>query len=276
MHLSPKKKLGQNFLRDKNIQRKIISALRLRPTDAVLEIGAGDGALTRVIAQQVKRTYAVEIDPALCQRLRERLIGLSNVEVIQADILKLNLAKYGLAKKLKIVGNIPYYITSPIIAHIFNFKRRINVLYLTVQKEFAQRIVASPGAKAYGAFSCFVQYYASAKVLFYIKRTCFFPAPKVDSAFLELQIRRKPLLGKSQEEFLFKIIRTAFGQRRKTLRNSLYGIISTEALREFFQRQGIDENIRPEELSLGNFINLAKAKTGSDLFFSSKFKIGQK
>ncbi|MCX5701936.1 MAG: 16S rRNA (adenine(1518)-N(6)/adenine(1519)-N(6))-dimethyltransferase RsmA [Candidatus Omnitrophica bacterium] len=259
MQIKPKKSLGQNFLIDKNIQGKIISACQLKPDDTVLEIGAGRGELTKIIAKQVNKVLALEIDHHLCASLKDNLRGYGNVKVINQDILSFKLRRHllKLKNKINIVGNIPYYITTPIIEYLLKYPDKIESIILTVQKEFAKRIVSGPGPKEYGSFSCFVQYYAMAKILFYVKNTCFFPTPKVDSAVLELKIRPEPSVKVENEKMLFKIIRTAFNKRRKILKNSLKGIIPQQKLELFFKEYHVNPNIRPEELSLQDFANLA-------------------
>jgi 16S rRNA (adenine1518-N6/adenine1519-N6)-dimethyltransferase len=261
MHIKPKKRLGQNFLIDKNIQRRIIDCLELKPSDIFLEIGSGRGELTALLARKTEKIYALEIDARLCEALRANLKGYSNVEIINQDILKFNLRKHFSATKtrIKVAGNIPYYISSPIIEHLIKFRDKIEVIFITVQKEFARRMIASPGPKDYSAFSCYVQYYLQPEILLNIKKASFFPAPKVDSCLVRLKIRERPLVSAQDEKLLFKIIRAAFNKRRKTLRNSLTGIISGKKLDSFFHKYGIDRNTRPERLSLQDFANLANA-----------------
>lgn len=269
MYTKPKKSLGQNFLQDQNIQRKIIDACDFQPSDRVLEIGAGTGVLTGLIASNVSRVYALEIDRSLNAVLARNLKAYNNVRIINQDILKFDLDKLkDGAGKIKVFGNIPYYITSPIIEHLLRFRHKIEVIFLTVQKEFGQRMVALPGSKDYGSFSCFVQYYTEPKILFAIKKNSFNPAPKVDSCFLRLAIRQNPAVAVDNEELLFKIIRTAFQQRRKTLKNSLKSIVPKEKLQEFFKRYKINPKIRPEDLSLQSFANLLNSLNslpGTDL-----------
>jgi 16S rRNA (adenine1518-N6/adenine1519-N6)-dimethyltransferase len=259
MRIKPKKYLGQNFLIDKNILEKIVKACQFKPEDVVLEIGAGRGELTKLIAKQVKKVLALEIDTELCDSLTDNLKGYANVSVVNQDILKLTLKRRlsKLKKKVKIVGNIPYYITTPIIEYLLKSPEKIESIILTVQKEFAKRIAASPGSKEFGSFSCFVQYYASAKILFFITNNCFFPRPKVDSAVLELRIQHEPSVKVKNEKMLFRIIRTAFNQRRKIMKNSLKGLIPQQKLDTFFKKYDINPNIRPEDLSLQDFANLA-------------------
>ena len=260
MYTKPKKSLGQNFLTDKNIQKKIIRACNLTLEDIILEIGAGCGALTAELARVAGKVYALEIDNRLYPILDKQLTSLSNVQLIKADILKFDIEKFLLVnkinRKIKVIGNIPYYISSPIIQHLIGYRDCIDEILITVQKEFAKRVAACPGNKDYGSFSCFVQYYLEPKIIFEIKRNSFSPAPKVDSSFLALRKRLKPRVLVNDEDALFKLIRTAFNQRRKTLRNSLEGFITQEKLELFFSQQGIDKNVRPEDLSLEQFAAL--------------------
>ncbi|MFA5145285.1 MAG: 16S rRNA (adenine(1518)-N(6)/adenine(1519)-N(6))-dimethyltransferase RsmA [Candidatus Omnitrophota bacterium] len=261
MRAKPKKRLGQNFLVDKNIQRKIIGCLGLGPSDVVLEIGAGRGELTGLLATEVEKVYALEIDPHLCAVLNEGLKGQPNIEVINQDILKFDFKKYlgGVKKKVKVVGNIPYYISSPIVEYLVGARDNIDSVFITVQKEFAQRMAAAAGSKLYGSFSCFTRYYFTPKIVLNIKKTCFFPVPKVDSCLVRLEPRPKHTVKPENEKLFFKIIRAAFNYRRKTLRNSLTGIIPAPKLEAFFDLYGIDVNIRPEKLSLEDFANLSNA-----------------
>ena len=258
MHVKPKKSLGQNFLTDKNVQRKLIASYNLGAGDYVLEIGAGYGELTKLIAHNVAFVYALEIDPGLCNTLRDSTKEYSNIKVINRDILKFDLKKYfkGLKAKIKALGNIPYYITSPIIEHLLKYRDKIETVFITVQKEFAKRIVADAGSKKYGSFSCFVQYYSIPKIIFLIKRNSFSPAPKVDSCLLELKVREAPAVKVKDEKLLFKVIRACFNKRRKTLRNSLDGIVPSGKLSDFFKENNIDINIRPEDLELKDFARL--------------------
>ncbi|MDD5154869.1 MAG: 16S rRNA (adenine(1518)-N(6)/adenine(1519)-N(6))-dimethyltransferase RsmA [Candidatus Omnitrophica bacterium] len=259
MYPKPKKRLGQNFLADKNIRKKIAVSCQLQKTDIVLEIGAGRGEITNLIAEHVDTVYAVEFDKDLWQALKDSTQGHQNIKIIKADILKLDLARHfgSLRQKIKVIGNVPYYITSPIIAHLLGYRDIIGKIFLTVQKEFALRICAKPGSKDYGSFSCFVQYYCLPRVMFSIKNTSFNPAPKVDSSFLSLEIRDQPAVKVKDEEYFFKVIRSAFNKRRKTLRNSLRETVPSEKLEKFFRNYNINANIRPEDLALSDFAHLA-------------------
>jgi 16S rRNA (adenine1518-N6/adenine1519-N6)-dimethyltransferase len=259
MRIKPKKGLGQNFLVDKNIQTKIIRTCAFGPQDVVLEVGAGRGEFTPLIAREAALVYALEIDDSLCTNLKTKLKEFKNTSVIRQDILQFDLNDFFSRHpgKIKVFGNIPYYITSPIIEHFFRFKNKIDTVFITVQKEFAQRILAHAGSKNYGAFSCFVGYFAEPKKFFYIKKKSFYPIPQVDSCFLQLSIRQSPAVQVKDEALFFKIIRTAFNQRRKTLKNSLKEIIPRIKIEDFLKACAIDENIRPEKLSLRDFAYLA-------------------
>lgn len=260
MHIQPKKSLGQNFLTDKNIQKKIIRACRLTNEDIILEIGAGLGGFSAQLAPYVKKVYALEIDSRLYPYLEQNLSAHENCKIIKSDILKFDITKFLLEEKIKqkikVIGNIPYYISSPIIEHLINYRNNISEVSMTVQKEFGRRVCAFSGSKEYGSFSCFVQYYAVCRILFEISKGCFRPVPKVDSAFLSLKFREKPAVKVDEEAGLFKLIRSAFNQRRKTLRNSLEGLLGQQELARFLDSSGLDKNVRPEDLSLEQFAML--------------------
>ncbi len=261
MRLKPKKRLGQNFLFDQNIQKKIISACDFSPQDIILEIGPGGGELTREIVSRVKKVYAIELDRNLYAQLKDDFQGEEKIKLFNLDILKFDLnQELKQAKgKIKIVGNIPYYISTPIIEYIIKFKDAIDCVFLTVQKEFARRIIALGGSKEFGSLSCFVQYHLKPEILFEIKKGSFFPVPKVDSSFLKLKVLMEPAVKVKDEQRFFKIVRAAFNQRRKTLRNSLSGIVPGENLERFFADSQIDKNIRPQDLSLEEFAYLANS-----------------
>ncbi len=260
MHIKPKKKLGQNFLFDKNIQAKIISACNLSDRDTVLEIGPGTGAFTVLIAKSVKKIIAVEFDKNLAAKLKEELADCRNLTLIEGDILDFDFKRYfpDSRTRIKIFGNIPYYITTPIFECLLENTDKISEVYLTVQKEFARRIVACEGSKEYGSLSCFVQYYSRPQILFDIKRTSFYPVPKVDSSFIKIVPSRRGNLSRGQEELLFKIIRTAFQQRRKILINSIERIVSHQLTKEFLSSKEISQKSRPENISLDTYLEFAK------------------
>lgn len=254
----PKKQLGQNFLVDPNITRKIISGCQLKPTDTVLEIGSGLGALTGLIAGQVEQLIAVETDQTLFDELKNKFPG-KNIKFIKADFLKMNLVS--LPEKLKVIGNLPYYISSAIIARILENRQHFSSLYLTVQYEFGKRLVAKVGTKDYSAFSCFVQYYSEPKILFRIKNSAFKPIPKVESCFMKLHVREKPLAEAKNEAFLFALIHHAFQQRRKTIPNALAALIDKETFIQSLKSLDINPQSRAENIALKNYVAL------SDLFY---------
>lgn len=258
MQIKPKKKLGQNFLLDRNIQRKIIAACGFKNTGIAVELGAGRGELTGLIAGAVKKVFAIEIDSDLCGIARGVLKEFRNVEIINADILKFDFRKFFKESKVTVIGNIPYYISSPIIERLLKFRDNIIEAFVTVQKEFARRMAAPSGSRDYGSFSCFVQYYAEPKIIFNIKKNSFFPVPKVDSSLVRLKMRKEPAVYVKDEKLFFKIIRGAFNKRRKTLKNSLEGIVSQDELKGYFSRYSIDPNIRPEQFTLEDFANIQK------------------
>jgi 16S rRNA (adenine1518-N6/adenine1519-N6)-dimethyltransferase len=262
MHSKPKKSLGQNFLVDKNIRDKIVSACSFSSADTLLEVGPGRGELTVLFASMVKELYAVEIDERLYGHLSKQLSVFPNCRLVKADILKVDLnsflSKEGVRQKIKVFGNIPYYISSPLIEYFISYRTLISEVFITVQKEYAQRLTAAPGSKSYGSLSCFAQYYLEPELLFNIKKNSFLPVPKVDSSFLKLKVRSSAPCAPGDEELFFRIIRGAFNKRRKTLRNSLEGIIPGQSLDAFFKASGMDRNIRPEQLGLADFASLTK------------------
>jgi len=260
MHIKPKKKLGQNFLFDKNIQAKIISACNFSDADTVLEIGPGTGAFTALIAERVKKLIAVEFDKNLAAQLKDELARHGNLILIEGDILGFDFRNYfsKTQAKIKVFGNIPYYITTPIIEYLLENADKISEIYLTVQKEFARRATAREGGKEYGSLSCFVQYYSRTQILFDIKRTSFRPAPKVDSSFIKIMPLKRAGLSREEEDLLFKIIRNAFQQRRKIFVNSIERIVNPELTKEFFTVKNISQKSRPEDISLDTYLDFAK------------------
>ena len=258
----PKKQLGQNFLIDQNITEKILAGCSFNANDTVLEVGPGFGVLTRKIIPRVKELIAIETDRHLCEQLTNE-IKSPDVKIIHADFLKYDFDQLP-SEKIKVIGNLPYYISSLIIARVLNERRRFSTLFATVQWEFAKRLTAKVDTKEYSAFSCFVQYFAKVELLFKIKNTCFKPVPKVDSCFLKLDILPEPLYKADDENILFTIIRRAFQQRRKTIVNSLEFLIKRERLYPILDALKLDPKLRAENLSVNNFVDLAnKFKTGS-------------
>ncbi|MBF0484996.1 MAG: ribosomal RNA small subunit methyltransferase A [Candidatus Omnitrophica bacterium] len=252
----PKKRLGQNFLRDQRVLRRIIEACELKNDETVLEIGPGQGALTRSIAPYVKDIIAVEADPQLADQLRKDF-DPAKLTVHDSDILKFDFSK--IQGPIKVVGNLPYYISTPIIELVITNRKLFTSLFMTVQLEFGERLVAAPGSKEYGSFSCFVQFYTKPRILFKIPPSAFHPVPKVTSCFMRLDLRLEPPEEVKDETFFLKVIRQAFLQRRKSLVNSLGALASKDKLFLALSAAGVDPKARAEELGLAQFARIADA-----------------
>ncbi|MDD2217871.1 MAG: 16S rRNA (adenine(1518)-N(6)/adenine(1519)-N(6))-dimethyltransferase RsmA [Eubacteriales bacterium] len=265
------KSLGQNFLTDKNIIDKIIEAADISENDMVIEIGPGIGVLTAEAAQRAGHVVALEIDKNLIPILSETLALYNNVEIINADILKTDLnviierkkAEDPTIRGVKIIGNLPYYITTPIIMKILEENVKADIVIVMMQKEVAERIKATPGGKIYGAISAAVQYYCEVIDVAKVSRHVFIPEPKVDSAVLRLDIREKKPVSLDDEDLFFACIKASFGQRRKTLLNSLTGIcgLNKEETRGLLEAVGIDPIRRAETLSIEEFALIANQLT---------------
>ena len=258
------KSLGQNFLTDKNIIDEIIESAQIGPEDLVMEIGPGMGVITMEAAEKAKKVIAVEIDKNLIPILKETLKDYDNVEIINKDILKTDVNGLidGCKEKfagVKILGNLPYYITTPIIMKLLEDGVKADSITIMMQKEVADRIKALPGTKAYGALSVAVQYYCTAEAVVNVPKEVFMPQPKVDSTVLRLCIRKeKPVILEDRDMF-FRCVKAGFGQRRKTLLNSLMGIdnITKDIVRDALEKAGIDPSRRAETLNLEEFAKLS-------------------
>ncbi len=259
MRLIAKKSLGQHFLTDRPALRRIVALAGVCAQDTVIEIGPGKGDLTKLLLQHARKVIAVELDQRMVVLLRREFAGNDRLTLVHRDILETDLAHLAAdAGKVKVVANIPYYITTPIIERIIASRSVVAAAYLTVQKEFAQRMAAPAGSRTYGAFSCFVQYYCAVRIATVIARGCFSPAPKVDSALIELIPHAHLPLDAAGEARLFQVIRAAFQQRRKTLRNSLRGRVSADQLARFLDGKKMGPGVRPEQLTLIDFIALSQ------------------
>ncbi len=247
-----KKHLGQNFLYDPSILTRIVEAAGLSSDDTVVEIGPGPGGLTRLLAENVRKVIAIELDKELYLRLRAEFAGYRNVELIQGDAMKFPYERIG---RFKVVSNIPYYITTPIIFRLLEARESLQTMTLTIQKEVAERIAAGPGGKDYGVLSVMVQYHALPEIRFIIPREAFRPAPKVDSAVLHMRILERPSVTVADEKMFFRIVRASFSQRRKTLSNSLKSFGGN--IKELLIKAGIDPGRRAETLSLEEFAVLS-------------------
>ncbi|MDP3012912.1 MAG: 16S rRNA (adenine(1518)-N(6)/adenine(1519)-N(6))-dimethyltransferase RsmA [Candidatus Subteraquimicrobiales bacterium] len=258
-NLSLRKKLGQNFLVDENILKKIISSANLNPDEIVLEVGPGIGTLTRALAGKAKTLVAVEIDKTFCLVLEETLSDLDNVKLICADALKFDLSALSSApQSLKLVSNLPYNIATSLLITYLKKYPQIKEYIVMVQKEVAERIVALPESKEYGAFSLKIQYFARPKILFTVSKNVFLPKPKVDSAVVRIVRLDKPEVTVEDAQFLFKVIEAAFSVRRKIIKNALISAFaSKEIIAESLRNSRIDEIRRGESLSLKDFAKLS-------------------
>jgi len=254
--------LGQVFLTDRRVIQRIMRSLGLQPDDAVLEIGAGPGTMTELLAEQAGKVWAVELDPKLAGVLREKFADSPRVEVVETDILDLpidSLARAVGRERIRVFGNLPYYITSPCLLHLFDYHSCITEIVVMVQREVAERIVAAPGSAAYGLFSVTCQYYTEPRMLFSIPPEAFRPRPQVHSALVRMRVAwQKEKLGIEDEKAFWKLVRAAFAQKRKTLVNNWKARCDPERLRAVMTDLGIDWRARAETLSLAEFAALFK------------------
>ena len=259
------KKFGQNFLIDTHVLDKIIRAAEIGKDDCVLEIGPGIGTMTQYLACAAKKVSAVEIDRALIPILEDTLDGYDNVKIINEDVLKVDIGKLAEkengGKPLKVVANLPYYITTPIIMGLFENHVPLKSITVMVQKEVADRMQTGPGSKDYGALSLAVQYYAKPYIVANVPPNCFMPRPKVGSAVIRLERYEEPPVSVENERLMFRIIRASFNQRRKTLANGLKNSaeldFTKEEIEESIDRLGKGASVRGEALTLEEFANLS-------------------
>ena len=259
------KKYGQNFLIDTNVLDKIIGAAQIGPDDFVLEIGPGIGTMTQYLAEAAREVVAVEIDTKLIPILQDTLKEYDNVTVLNEDILKVDIRKIAEEKNggkpIKVVANLPYYITTPIIMGLFESEVPLDSITVMVQKEVADRMQVGPGTKDYGALSLAVQYYAEPYIVANVPPNCFIPRPAVGSAVIRLTRYQEKPVKVNDASFMFKIIRASFNQRRKTLQNGLYNSselrIPKEKTVAALEEMGLTPTIRGEKLSLEEFAQLS-------------------
>ena len=259
------KKFGQNFLIDTHVLDKIIRAAEIGKDDCVLEIGPGIGTMTQYLACAAKKVIAVEIDRALIPILEDTLDGYDNVKIINEDVLKVDIGKLAEkengGKPLKVVANLPYYMTTPIIMGLFENHVPLKSITVMVQKEVADRMQTGPGSKDYGALSLAVQYYAKPYIVANVPPNCFMPRPKVGSAVIRLERYEEPPVSVENERLMFRIIRASFNQRRKTLANGLKNSaeldFTKEEIEESIDRLGKGASVRGEALTLEEFANLS-------------------
>lgn len=259
------KKYGQNFLIDTHVLDKIVEAADVSEEDFVLEIGPGIGTMTQYLCEHARQVLAVEIDRNLIPILQETLSSYDNVDILQGDILKQDIGaiaeKYNGGQPIKVVANLPYYITTPIIMGLFESRVPLANVTVMVQKEVADRMRAEPGTKEYGALSLAVQYYAEPYLAANVPPNCFMPRPKVGSAVIRLSARQKPPVEVKDEKLMFRLIRAAFNQRRKTLQNAITNSgelnFSKEETGQAITSVGLNPSIRGEKLGLAEFAALA-------------------
>ncbi len=264
-HFNFQKRFGQNFLIDPHVLEKIIDAAGVTKEDFVLEIGPGIGTMTQYLAEAAREVTAVEIDKNLIPILADTLNGYPNVTVINEDILKLDICKLAEEKNggkpIKVVANLPYYITTPIIMGLFESNVPIDSITIMVQKEVAGRMQEKPGSKEYGSLSLAVQYYARPEIIAMVPPNCFMPRPKVGSAVIHLTRHSQTPVMVEDEKLMFRIIRASFNQRRKTLANGLSNFpeihLDKETIQQSIEELGVPINVRGEELSLEQFAELS-------------------
>ena len=259
--LHAKKKYGQNFLVEPQVLADIVAAAGITGTDRVLEIGPGIGTLTQYLAYAAKEVTAVEIDRAMLPVLEETLAGYDNARVVQGDVLKVDLPEIMGGEPFKVVANLPYYVTTPILMELLERRLPITDITVMVQKEVADRMLASPGSGDYGALSLAVQYRCEPRIALTVPPSCFLPRPEVTSAVVHLELKGARV-ETSDEDYLFTVIRAAFGQRRKTLANALANApgpgVNRQDVTEALSEMGLSGSIRGEALSLREFAELAE------------------
>lgn len=253
------KSLGQNFLTDKSVIDAIIEGAGIGPDDLVIEIGPGIGVLTQAAAEKAGRVVSIEIDRNLVEIMKFTLEGLTNVKIVNDNILKTDLTaliteEKGELSHVKVLGNLPYYITTPILTKLLKEGVPCESITVMMQKEVADRIISGPGSRKYGALSVYIQYFSIVNRITDVKRTSFMPAPKVDSSVLRMDVRKEHEVRPHDEEHYFKVVRAAFGQKRKTLLNSLMSLgAPKQVISEALQDAGVDEKRRAESLTLEEF-----------------------
>ncbi len=255
--IKPKKGLSQNFLIDGNILRKIVAAAEVCAGDEVLEIGSGPGALTEALLAAGAYVRAIDKDPIMAEKLDRFQTPDHRLQIECGDILKKDFSQLSIKKgKIKVIANLPYHITTPILTRLIPLHTSISRVVVMVQDEVARRIAATAGEEDYGSFSVFSQFYADVAYAFKVSKRCFFPVPKVDSAVVVYNLREGLLQNPQEVEGFFKLTRTAFGHRRKMLKSSLKELYNPEAVIKALKKLGLNPLARPEELSVHQFITL--------------------
>ncbi len=264
----PQKSLGQNFLVDEDVVDEIVYGSSVTEKSLVIEIGPGTGVLTCPLAEQAGKVIAIELDDRMISPLKVKTFSYGNVEVIHEDILKVDLNALidkelsdGKLTDVRVVGNLPYYITTPIIMKLLESELKVDSITAMMQKEVGDRIAAEPGTKLAGAITYSVHYYADVTKIVDVGRECFYPSPKVDSVVLRMDLLKEKHVNVQDEDFFFKCIKSGFSRRRKTLLNSLatLGNYEKKEIEKALNAAGIDSNLRAENLTMEDFASLAKA-----------------
>lgn len=266
-HIKAKKLLGQNFLISQDVVEKIVESSQIQKEDLVIEIGPGLGTLTQFLLEKAGKVICIELDKRMVNILQDRFGLYDNFELINEDVLKVDLQgliakekEKSTIKNVKIVANLPYYITTPIIMKLLEEELELDTITVMIQKEVADRLIAIPGEKDTGAITYGVYYYAEAKAILEVPHDCFIPEPEVTSKIIQLKIRKQPPVEVKDKEVMFRIIKSAFMQRRKTLLNSLTNtrvFFSKEEGSKILEKLGLDVNTRAEILTLQNFADIA-------------------
>lgn len=260
--MRPKKSLSQHFLINDRAAKRIVDSLNIQEDDKVLEIGAGKGALTRYLLQKARKVIAVEIDKTLCRYLEQTFLEKKNLVLVNKDVLKIDLGRLADQEgHFKVIGNLPYQITSPLLSLLLENRKFVPASVLMVQREAAKRICAQPGGKDWSSLSVAVQLYSEVKTLFHLKPTSFFPPPKVQSSVIKMTFLKEPKVSVRDEGLFFRVIRSAFGQRRKMILNSLSANLDLpkRELEFILGKVNLDPKRRPETLSIQEFADLSSA-----------------
>ena len=257
----PRKRWSQCFLVDAQVRDAIVSAAGVQKGETVLEIGAGTGVVTERLVDVGAQVVAVEKDRAFARHLRKRFGNGPGVRVVEADFLKCDLDKMDLPEKVRVVGNLPYHITSPILFHLVKYRSRFSGLWLTLQREVAGRILASPGRKEYGVLTLSLGLWFRSRLVFLVSHSAFYPVPQVESALIEFEVHDEPPARVPDTDFFMKVVRTAYQQRRKRIDNSLLPLLGPgakkEEIRKLIQQIGLDAGLRAERLTLEDYANLS-------------------
>ena len=262
-NITANKNYGQNFLIDNNVIQKIVEQSDIKQNDLVIEIGPGLGTLTSSLLEKAGKVISIELDSKMIKILNDRFSLYNNFELINDDVLKVDLdeliSRNSSFKNVKVVANLPYYITTPIIMKLLEENLNLTSITVMVQKEVAQRLTEKPGGKESGAITYSINYYTNPKLLFNVSKECFIPSPKVDSAVIKLEVLKNPKVNVSDEKFFFKIIKASFMQKRKTLVNALSNsnIVNKNILEQILLDLNIDLKVRAEQLTLEDFSKIS-------------------